>query len=134
VDFLKKFNCTMCNSHVNTDTTLIKAFRDYLKTNSPAEDWYADQNALNTKPTWDEFETAFKMHFPGVQKVVRKTLKLNSLFFFIYFCPREPKCNFKCSQTDCGNNTSHTCNYSIGYTPVCACPHSTIKYSKIYVT
>jgi len=33
---------------------------------------------------------------------VRKTLKLNSLFFFIYFRPREPKHNSKCSQTDVG--------------------------------
>jgi len=30
---------------------------------------------------------------------VRRTLKLNSLFFFIYFCPVEPKCNSKCSQS-----------------------------------
>jgi len=65
---------------------------------------------------------------------VRKTLKLNSLFFFIYFHPRELKHDSKCSQTDCGNKISHACNYSIVYMPVCACPHSTIKYSKIYVT
>jgi len=66
--------------------------------------------------------------------IVRKTLKLNSLFLFIYFCPREPKRNSKCSQTDCGNNISHACNYSIVYVPVHAHPCSTIKYSKIYVT
>jgi len=65
---------------------------------------------------------------------VRKTLKLNSLFFFIYFCPREPKHDSKCSQTNHGNNISHTCKYSIVYTPVHTRPHSTIKYSKIYVT
>jgi len=46
---------------------------------------------------------------------VRKTLKLNSLFFFIYFHPREPKCDSKHSQTDHGNIISHTCNYSIVY-------------------
>ena len=65
---------------------------------------------------------------------VRKTLKLNSLFFFIYFHPREPKHNSKCFQTDHGNNNSHTCNYSIVYAPVHVHPHSMIKYSKIYVT
>jgi len=65
---------------------------------------------------------------------VRKTLKLNSLFFFIYFHPREPKHNSKHSQTDHGNNISHACNYSIVYAPVRMRPCSTIKYSKIYVT
>jgi len=65
---------------------------------------------------------------------VRKTLKLNSLFFFIYFCPVEPKRDSKHSQTDRGNNNSHACKYSIVYVPVCTHPCSTIKYSKIYVT
>ena len=66
--------------------------------------------------------------------LVRKTLKLNSLFFFIYFRPVEPKHNSKHSQTNHGNNNSHTCNYSIVYVPVHVHPRSTIKYSKIYVT
>jgi len=70
----------------------------------------------------------------SVLKHVRKTLKLNSLLFFIYFHPREPKCDSKCSQTNHGNNISHACKYSIVYTPVCMCPQSTIKYSKIYIT
>ena len=65
---------------------------------------------------------------------VRKTLKLNSLFFFIYFHPREPKRDSKRSQTDRGNSNSHARNYSIVYAPVCARPHSTIKHSKIHVT
>jgi len=65
---------------------------------------------------------------------VKKTLKLNSPFFFLYFCPVEPKCNSKCSPTDCGNNNSHTCKYSIVYMPVCVHPCSMIKYSTIYVT
>ena len=65
---------------------------------------------------------------------VRKTLKLNSLFFFIYFHPREPKCNSKRSQTDRGNNNSHARNYSIVYVPVRARPRSTIEHSKIHVT
>ena len=65
---------------------------------------------------------------------VRKTLKLNSLFFFIYFRPREPKRDSKHSQTDRGNSNSHARNYSIVYTPVRARPRSTIKHSKIHVT
>ena len=65
---------------------------------------------------------------------VRKTLKLNSLFFFIYFRPREPKCDSKRSQIDHGNNNSHAHNYSIVYAPVRMRPRSTIKHSKIYVT
>ena len=65
---------------------------------------------------------------------VRKTLKLNSLFFFIYFHRREPKCNTKRSQTDRGNSNSHARNYSIVYAPVRAHPRSMIKHSKIYVT
>jgi len=66
-------------------------------------------------------------------QAVRKTLKLKFLFFFIYFCPVEPKHDSKCSQTDHGNNNSHTCKYSIVYMPVCVHPHSMIKYSTIYV-
>jgi len=65
---------------------------------------------------------------------VRKTLKLKFLFFFIYFCPVEPKCDPKHSQTDRGNNNSHACKYSIVYVPVHVHPHSMIKYSTIYVT
>jgi len=65
---------------------------------------------------------------------VRKTLKLNSLFLFIYFRPREPKRDSKCSQTDRGNNNSHTHNYSIVYAHVHMHPRSMIKHSKIYVT
>jgi len=66
--------------------------------------------------------------------VVRKKLKLKFLFHFIYFHPVEPKCDSKCSQSDCGNNNSHACNYSIVYVPVHAHPCSTIKYCTIYVT
>jgi len=65
---------------------------------------------------------------------VRKTLKLKFLFFFIYFCPVDPKHNSKHSQSDCGNYNSHACKYSIVYMPVCTHPCSMIKYSTIYVT
>jgi hypothetical protein len=76
VDFLKKFNRAMCDSRVTTDIALIKAFGDYLKTDSPAEDWYTDQDTPNTKPAWDVFETAFKTHFPGVQKAKKSPADL----------------------------------------------------------
>jgi len=52
---------------------------------------------------------------------IRKTLKLKFLFFFIYFCPVEPKCDSKHSQTDHGNYNSHACNFSIVYAPVHVC-------------
>jgi hypothetical protein len=68
VDFLKKFRRAMRESRVTTESALIKAFGDYLKTDSPAEEWYDDQNIPNTTPTWGDFETAFKTRFPGVQK------------------------------------------------------------------
>ena len=74
------------------------------------------------------------MGYEGVNCNVRKTLKLKFLFFFIYFCPVEPKHDSKCSQSDHGNNNSHTCNYSIVYAPVHAHPCSMIKYCTIYVT
>lgn len=68
VDFLKKFRRAMRELRITTEPALIKAFSDYLRTDSPAEEWYNDQNIPNAIPTWDDFETAFKTRFPGVQK------------------------------------------------------------------
>ena len=93
--------------------------------NTPCKDPY-----LGPLPDWQETECFTCLH----TLFVRKTLKLKFLFFFIYFHPVEPKCDSKHSQTDCGNNNSHACKYSIVYVPVCVHPHSTIKYSTIYVT
>ena len=76
MDFLKKFNCAMHEAHVSSDTALIRAFGDYLKTDSPAEEWYTDQDTPVTKPTWENFETAFKARFPGVQKVKKSLADL----------------------------------------------------------
>jgi hypothetical protein len=64
------------DSHITTDIALIKAFSDYLKTDSPAEDWYTNQDTPNTKPAWDNFKTAFKTHFPGVQKAKKSPADL----------------------------------------------------------
>ena len=76
VDLLKKFNHAMCNSRITTDITLLKAFGNYLKTHSPAEDWYTNQDTPNTKPAWDNFETVFKTHFPGVQQAKKSPADL----------------------------------------------------------
>ena len=76
VDFLKKFNRAMRDSRITTDIALIKAFGDYLKTDSPAEDWYTNQDTPNTKPAWDDFETTFKTRFPGVQKAKKSPADL----------------------------------------------------------
>ena len=59
VDFLKKFCHAMRDMRVTQDAPLIKAFGDYLKTDSPVEEWYTNQDILTTAPTWDNFESVF---------------------------------------------------------------------------
>jgi hypothetical protein len=76
VDFLKKFHRAMHDSRVTTDAPLIRAFGDYLKTDSLAEEWYNNKNTLNTKPTWDNFEAVFRTCFPGVQKAKKSPVDL----------------------------------------------------------
>lgn len=76
VDFLKKFNRAMRESRVTSDTALVKAFGDYLKTDSPAEEWYTEQDTLVTRPTWGNLEAAFKARFPGVQKAKKSPADL----------------------------------------------------------
>jgi hypothetical protein len=76
VDFLKKFHRAMCDSWVTTDAPLVRAFSNYLKTDSLAEEWYNDKDILNTKPIWDNFEATFRIHFPGVQKAKKSPVDL----------------------------------------------------------
>ena len=76
MDFLKKFNRAMREARVSSDTTLVKAFGDYLKTDSPAEEWYTNQDTAITQATWDGLETAFKTRFPGVQKAKKSPADL----------------------------------------------------------
>jgi len=60
MDFLKKKFChAMHNMQVTQDAPLVKAFGDYLKTDSPEEEWYTNQDILTTMPTWDNFKSAF---------------------------------------------------------------------------
>jgi hypothetical protein len=66
----------MCELHVTSDTALIEAFGNYLKTDSPAEEWYTDQDTPTAKPTWKNFETTFKTCFPGVQKAKKSPADL----------------------------------------------------------
>jgi hypothetical protein len=76
VDFLKKFNRAMREARVSSDTALVKAFGDFLKTDSPAEEWYTDQDTPITKPTWENFEVTFKVRFPGMQKAKKSPADL----------------------------------------------------------
>jgi hypothetical protein len=59
MDFLKKFRHAMHDTQTTQDALLVKAFGDYLKTDSPAKEWYTNQNTLATAPTWDALEIAF---------------------------------------------------------------------------
>ena len=73
VDFLKKFHCAMHESNITSEAALVKA---YLKTDSPAEEWYIDQETPANKPAWGNFENTFKVHFPGVQKAKKSLADL----------------------------------------------------------
>jgi len=130
----------VCTMMVEECTDFIQHELTALDVHTPDLDWSEEVEEIA------QGETSVELGFTSHNKwivcpccdpriiFVRKTLKLNSLFFFIYFHPREPKHGSKCSQTDHGNNNSHPCNYSVVYAPVCVHPCSMIKYSKIYIT
>ena len=49
-------------------------FKLYLKSDSPAEEWY--NNVITPKKTWAELEQEFKARFPNVKKAMKTTPEL----------------------------------------------------------
>lgn len=73
-DFLKEFRNTMREARVTNDKDKIEAFGDYMKSNSLAEEWFADPNTPKT--TWNNHQTAFTARFPGIAKAKKSGVEL----------------------------------------------------------
>ena len=68
-DFLKAIKCSFLTSGATTDIQKVSLFELYLKSDSPAEEWYNDANTL--KKMWQELEQGFKTRFPNTQKATK---------------------------------------------------------------
>jgi Zinc knuckle len=73
-DFLKVVKHTFLASAATTDDQKIGLFELYLKSDSPAEEWYEDQNT--PKKAWADLEKAFKTRFPNVKKATKTAPEL----------------------------------------------------------
>jgi hypothetical protein len=73
-DFLKMIKCSFLVNAMSTDEQKIDLFELYLKTNSPAEEWFND--ARTPKKKWSELEQEFKARFPNVKKATKTAPEL----------------------------------------------------------
>jgi hypothetical protein len=74
LDFLKKIKRAFLANGLTTDDQKIGFFELYLKSDSPAEEWYN----LNTTPkkAWPNLEQEFKTRFPNVKRATKTTHEL----------------------------------------------------------
>ena len=72
LDFLKAIKCSFLASGTTTDDQKVSLFKLYLKSNSPAEEWY---NKM-PKKTWIKLEQGFKVRFTNTKKVTKTAPKL----------------------------------------------------------
>lgn len=73
-DFLKMVRRSFLTSGATTDDQKISNFELYLKSDSPAEEWYNEGTTV--KKSWAEFEQGFKTRFPNVKKAMKTTHEL----------------------------------------------------------
>jgi Zinc knuckle len=73
-DFLKMIKHSFLANGTTTDDQKIGLFELYLKSDSPAEEWYND--AKTPKKTWAELEQEFKTRFPNVKKAMKTAPEL----------------------------------------------------------
>lgn len=74
LDFLKSVKRSFLASNATTDDQKIGLFELYLKSDSPAEEWFSDGNT--PKKTWVELEKEFKVRFPNVKKATKTAHEL----------------------------------------------------------
>jgi Zinc knuckle len=74
LDFLKSVKRTFLTSGAATDEQKIDLFELYLKSDSPAEEWFSD--AKTPKKVWAELEQGFKARFPNVKKATKTAHEL----------------------------------------------------------
>ena len=73
-DFIKMVKRQFLASGTTTDEQKIGLFELYLKSDSPAEEWYSD--TTTPKKTWAELEQGFKVRFPNVKKATKTAPEL----------------------------------------------------------
>ena len=73
-DFLKVVKRSFVASGTTTDDQKVGLFELYLKSDSPAEEWYND--AKTVKKTWMELEQGFKTRFPNIKKATKTVPEL----------------------------------------------------------
>jgi hypothetical protein len=74
LDFLKMIKRSFLANGTTNDEQKVGLFELYLKSDSPAEEWYYD--AKTPKKTWAELEQEFKARFPNVKKATKTALEL----------------------------------------------------------
>ena len=74
LDFLKSVKHSFLTHGAATDKQKINLFGLYLKTDSPAEDWFNDAKTL--KKMWLELDQEFKTRFPNIKKATKMAPEL----------------------------------------------------------
>jgi hypothetical protein len=74
LDFLKAIKHSFLASGTTTDAQKVSLFELYLKSDSPAEEWYNDGKTAKT--TWTELEQGFKARFPNIKKATKTAPEL----------------------------------------------------------
>ena len=74
LDFLKAVKRAFLTSGTTTDDQKIGLFELYLKSDSPAEEWYNDANT--PKKTWAGLEQEFRTRFPNIKKATKTAPEL----------------------------------------------------------
>ena len=74
LDFLKAVKRSFLASGATTDEQKIDLFKLYLKSDSPAEEWYEENTT--PKKVWADLEKAYKTRFPNVKKATKTAPEL----------------------------------------------------------
>jgi len=73
-EFLKKFRALMNIGNITNDARMNSSFENYLKYNSPADEWFKEQDT--SQMTWKALEKAFLERFPPIQKAKKSESEL----------------------------------------------------------
>jgi hypothetical protein len=73
-NFLKAITRSFLTSGTTMDDQKVGLFKLYLKSDSPAEEWYND--AKTPKKTWLKLEQEFKIRFPNITKAAKTVPEL----------------------------------------------------------
>jgi len=71
--FLKKFHALMNMRNITENAHMISSFENYLKYNSPADEWFRELNTMEM--TWKTLKE-FLVRFPPIQKVKKSESEL----------------------------------------------------------